>query len=150
MINTLIYIGLNLIAAIVLLWGWTYVDKCIRLNILLWFTKWQPVATFEPSKKYAFKGVYIWQKKTLTGWKTVYVGQAVNVRNRYKQHLSNRGNPNLYKDYQQNPAKLRFKAFSLTQTHYSDLDALEKRLILKYKTHKKGYNKTAGNGPYRY
>lgn len=146
MINVIVFIGANLIAAILILWLLTYIDKFTRVNWILATMPWEPVNEFNPSKRYAFKGVYIWQKKRFIGWKTVYVGQSVNVMSRYKQHISDKGCHDIYLDYKANPAQLRFKAFSMKDAHYSDLNALEKRLILKYKTDRNGYNKTAGNG----
>ena len=148
--NLLLFIGCNLIIAILFIWGITYVDKYLRVIFLLKITPWENVKGFDPPKRLAYKGVYIWQKKGLFFWHTVYVGQSVNIWARYKQHISNKGSHEIYLDYKKNPSKLRFKAIALSSTHYSNLDALVKRLIMKYKTDVNGYNKTSGNGSSRY
>ena len=151
MINTLLgFIGSCFILAIFIIVILIFIDKYLRVKLLLLLTPWQNVGEFEPSNDLKTKGVYLWQKRKFFIWKTVYVGQSVNIFNRYKQHISGKGCPEIYIDYQKNPYKLRFKAISLQKSHYSNLDALEKRLIIKYNTVRHGYNKTAGNGRHRY
>lgn len=148
--NLLVFIGCNLIFAIIFIWTLSYLDKYLRVAFLLRITPWEKVKGFKPPKRLAYKGVYIWQKKGIIFWHTVYVGQSINIWARYKQHISDKGSHEIYLDYKKNPNKLRFKAIRLSATHYSNLDALEKRLIMKYKTDIRGYNKTAGNGHERF
>jgi len=150
MISLLIFIGILFVVAILVIWLLSFLDKWMRVNILLMFTKWHNADDFIPPRKYRQKGVYLWQKRKFFIWRTVYVGQSVNMSARYKQHITGKGCPQIFKDYKRDPSKLRFKAISMKKAHYTNLNALEKRLIIKYNTVDKGYNKTAGNGKHRY
>lgn len=145
-INIAIYLLIGAIAFIVLLKLLFFLDKVLRLPVLIHTRAWQDVDYYSPNMKNDFPGIYIWQKKGAIFWKTVYVGQSVKVHRRFKQHISGKGSPQIYKDFKNKKVKLRYKCVSITETHYKSLDALERRVIKHYKTYSNGYNKTSGNG----
>lgn len=150
MSNTIFFIGGCFIVAILTVWGMFFIDKWVRVIVKLAITPWQNVKTYHPNTKDDFEGVYIWQEKKGFFWRNVYVGQSVKVHRRFKQHISGKGNPDIYRVYCKDPAKLRYKAISMQSVHYHNLDALERRLIHRYNTYRHGYNKTNGNGHVNY
>lgn len=140
----------SMIFLLLLTWFLIFLDKYLRVKIFILCAHWQRVDNFAPGRSYSYSGVYIWQEKGWLLWHTVYVGQSVNVRRRFYQHISGKGSPDIYRQYKKHPQKLRFKSIEAYRVHYKNLDALEKRLIDKYNTYRKGYNKTAGNGHRHY
>lgn len=121
--------------------------RLILLNIILLITPWQKATLQKPNNDYS--GVYIWRNnKNFFSKKVVYVGQSIHVKKRINQHLTGKGSPTIYKNKNKN--KFEIKLIKLSHTGYSNLDSLEKRLISKYNTYEKGYNKTSGNGNHRF
>lgn len=121
--------------------------RLILLNIILLLTPWQKASLQNTSHDYS--GVYLWRnKKNIFSKKVVYVGQSIHVKKRINQHLTGKGSPTIYK--YKNKNNFEIKLIKLSHTGYSNLDSLEKRLITKYNTFKKGYNKTSGNGKRRF
>lgn len=81
-----------------------------------------------------------------------YIGQAVNLRNRFKQHIFNFKNMRY-----DNPLYKAFSKYGLEQFEYlvleyvemqdnikTILDELEKKYISEYNSYKQGYNQTIG------
>lgn len=74
-----------------------------------------------------------------------YVGQSINILMRVRTHLKGRGSDNLYKDIKRGD-KFTIQFVRLIDTHFRDLDSLEKYHISKNNSYVSGYNKTRGNG----
>lgn len=73
-----------------------------------------------------------------------YVGQAKSVMKRVTQHLTGRGNGDIYADYKYGD-EFTVKTITLAKSGYSSLNALERDLIASHDAFKKGYNQTRGN-----
>ena len=74
-----------------------------------------------------------------------YVGQAKRLFFRVNQHFTGRGNAYVFADYHYGDA-FTIQILPIANSGYSDLDALEKKLIEYYGAYSHGYNRTRGNG----
>ena len=92
------------------------------------------------------KGVYkITQKST----GKVYIGQSINIDNRWNQHAFSIDNLSFHEQYRHNPTDFTFEVLIQNDSYTKDdLDKLEKRYIADYHSNdsKYGFNATAGNG----
>ncbi|MCD8201134.1 MAG: GIY-YIG nuclease family protein [Clostridia bacterium] len=87
-------------------------------------------------------GVYVLYNVTKNMY---YVGQSGNVFNRVNNHLTGKGNGDVYADYKSGD-EFSVKIVSLTDSGLKSLDDLERALIERYGAFSGGYNKTRGNG----
>ena len=92
------------------------------------------------------KGIYkITQKST----GKVYIGQSINIDNRWNQHAFSIDNLSFHEQYRHNPTDFTFEVLIQNDSYTKDdLDKLEKRYIADYHSNdsKYGFNATAGNG----
>ena len=86
-------------------------------------------------------GVYILYNKTKNMY---YVGQATKTIQRVSNHLSGRGNGDVYADYKYGD-EFTVKIIPLNKSNYNTLDELERVMIDTYNAYSTGYNKTRGN-----
>lgn len=95
------------------------------------------------------KGIYkITQKST----GKIYIGQSINIFNRWNQHIQSIDNLSFHKAYRENPTDFTFEILVQNDDWTrEDLDKAEKRYIID--THaddpKYGFNGTSGNGEYK-
>lgn len=87
-------------------------------------------------------GVYIIHNLTRDMY---YVGQAKKIFFRLRQHFTGNGNYSVYLDYKRGD-RFTIKIITLADSGYKDLDRLEKDLITKYDSYRRGYNQNSGNG----
>lgn len=73
-----------------------------------------------------------------------YVGQSVRIVDRVNAHLTGSGNGDVYADLK-NGDRFSIRLISLYDTHYKDLNSLEKFLIGVHDSYRNGYNRTRGN-----
>lgn len=73
-----------------------------------------------------------------------YVGQAKRLYFRVNQHFTGHGNGDVYADYKYGD-QFTISIVALSNSGYSDLDALERNLIKLYDAYDRGYNRTNGN-----
>lgn len=85
------------------------------------------------------------QNSNFSKYQNVYVGQSIHVYKRVKNHLSGKGNGDVYADYRYG----KYVYVSIYLCDSTELNCLEKELIARYHA-TKSYNKTAGGGTYRY
>lgn len=90
-----------------------------------------------------FVGIYIF---TNTDDGRCYVGQAHNVISRVNQHLTGKGNGDVYADYVHG-AYFEIRMIALKGSGYHTLDDLERDAIAATGAYEEGYNKTRGNRP---
>ena len=90
-----------------------------------------------------FPGIYILENEDR---KMCYVGQATQVMGRVNQHLTGKGNGDVYADYVQGD-RFRIRMIALAGSGYRDLDAMERDAIACYHAYDEGYNRTRGNRP---
>lgn len=92
------------------------------------------------------KGIYkITQKST----GKIYIGQSINIDNRWNQHAFSIDNLSFHEQYRHNPTDFTFEVLIQNDSYTKDdLDKLEKRYIADYHSNdsKYGFNATAGNG----
>jgi hypothetical protein len=92
------------------------------------------------------KGIYkITQKST----GKVYIGQSINIDNRWNQHAFSIDNLSFHEQYRHNPTDFTFEVLIQNDSYTKDdLDKLEKKYIADYHSNdsKYGFNATAGNG----
>ena len=89
-----------------------------------------------------FVGVYI----LYNSFKNMaYVGQAKKTISRATQHFLGKGNPDVYYDYRSGD-QFYISMIKLSDSGYSDIDKLEKDMIVKYDAYTNGYNRNQGNG----
>ena len=88
-----------------------------------------------------FPGIYILTNEDRG---MCYVGQATQVMWRVNQHLTGKGNGDVYADYMQGD-RFRIRMIALAGSGYRDLDAMERDAIACYHAYDEGYNKTRGN-----
>ena len=92
------------------------------------------------------KGIYkITQKST----KKVYIGQSINIDNRWNQHAAAVDNLSFHEEYRKNPTDFTFEVLYQNDDYTKDdLNELEKKCIEDYHSNEKdkGFNGTAGNG----
>ena len=95
------------------------------------------------------KGIYkITQKST----GKVYIGQSVNIDNRWNQHANAIDNLSFHKTYRTTPTDFTFEIVEQNDNYTKeDLDKAEKRWIINMHADdpKYGFNGTAGNGDYK-
>lgn len=92
------------------------------------------------------KGIY---KITQISTGKVYIGQSVNIDNRWNQHSEAIDNLSFHQEYRKNPKDFTFQILEENDDYTKeDLDRLEKQYITDYKSNdpKFGFNGTAGNG----
>lgn len=92
-------------------------------------------------QSFAFTGVYILRNKTQDRY---YVGQGKNVLDRVNQHLTGRGNGEVYADYR-NGDEWTIQLINFDDTHFNTLNELERHMIRAHDAYFNGYNKTRGN-----
>ena len=90
-----------------------------------------------------FAGIYIF---TNMDDGRCYVGQAHNVISRVNQHLTGKGNGDVYADYVHG-AHFEIRMIALKGSGYHTLDDLERTAIAATGAYERGYNKTRGNRP---
>ena len=73
-----------------------------------------------------------------------YVGQAKRLFFRVNQHFTGHGNGDVYADYKYGD-RFFVQLIPITSSGYSDIDALERDMIAKYRADSEGYNRTSGN-----
>lgn len=73
-----------------------------------------------------------------------HVGQSVRVLSRINQHLTGRGNSDVYADYK-NGDEFTAQAISLISSGHESLNDLERDAIHAYDAFDSGYNRTRGN-----
>lgn len=92
------------------------------------------------------KGIYkITQKST----NKVYIGQSINIDNRWNQHAFTIDNLSFHAEYRKNPTDFIFEVLVQDDNYTKeDLDRLEKYYINDYHSNdsKYGFNATKGNG----
>lgn len=92
------------------------------------------------------RGIYkITQKST----GLIYIGQSINIDNRWNQHANAIDNLSFHQEYRKNPLDFIFEILAENDNYTKDdLDRLEKQYITDYKSNdpKYGFNGTAGNG----
>lgn len=92
------------------------------------------------------RGIYkITQKST----GLIYIGQSINIDNRWNQHANAIDNLSFHQEYRKNPIDFIFEILAENDNYTKeDLDRLEKQYITDYKSNdpKYGFNGTAGNG----
>jgi len=93
------------------------------------------------SKNYNFAGVYIILNKTKNMY---YVGQSQKILDRVNDHLSGKGNGDVYADFKHGDL-FGIKMFALETSGYSSLNELKRHTIMTFDAYAKGYNKTRGN-----
>jgi hypothetical protein len=102
-------------------------------------------ATFKSLRKTKFsgkvKGVYLLLNKTKGIY---YVGQSVDVFKRVNTHFTGRGNGDVYADYKYGD-EFSIKMIPLDGSGFSDLNQLEKVMILTHDAYTRGYNRNRGN-----
>lgn len=79
----------------------------------------------------------------------VYIGQSINIDNRWNQHSQSIDNLSFHQQYRKNPKDFIFQTLEENDEYTrEDLDRLEKQYIIDYKSNdpKYGFNGTAGNG----
>lgn len=92
------------------------------------------------------KGIY---KITQISTGKVYIGQSVNIDNRWNQHSEAIDNLSFHQQYRKNPKDFTFQIVEENDDYTKeDLDRLEKQYITDHKSNdpKYGFNGTAGNG----
>ena len=92
------------------------------------------------------KGIY---KITQNSTGKVYIGQSINIDNRWNQHANATDNLSFHKEYRNTPTDFIFQILTQNDDYTKeDLDRLEKQYITDYKSNdpKYGFNGTAGNG----
>lgn len=88
-----------------------------------------------------FAGVYILYN---TSRNLYYVGQGQNVVQRVNNHLTGKGNGDVYADYKYGDIfVIRMVEYALSGT--KSLNELERLVIAAYDAYATGYNKTRGN-----
>lgn len=93
-------------------------------------------------KGFKTEGVYIFTNKR-NGKK--YVGQSVDLIRRLNEHMNGRGNQGVHEDMSFGD-EFTIRLIKLSDTHFRDLDKLEKHYITRMNSYYSGYNKTRGNG----
>lgn len=88
-----------------------------------------------------FAGVYILHNCTKEKY---YVGQSKTVFSRVNNHLTGKGNGDVYVDYR-NGDDFSIILVPLSGSGFYDLDSLERHFIEYYHAYDRGYNKTRGN-----
>lgn len=113
--------------------------KCLAENV----TEMTPKEFFNMKKIKSkdFKGVYILFNENK---KMYYVGQSINVIKRINNHLTGKGNGDVYADYKFGD-NFKIKIIPLYKSGFETLNSLEKNAIYTYKAFSKGYNKNRGN-----
>lgn len=92
-------------------------------------------------QSYAVMGVYVLHNKTKNRH---YVGQGKNILDRVNQHLTGRGNGDVYVDYR-NGDEWVIKLIDFADSRFETLNDLERHTIQVYDAFHRGYNKTRGN-----
>lgn len=88
-----------------------------------------------------FTGIYILYNKTHDKF---YVGQSVSVLKRAGNHLTGKGNQDIYEDYMRGDV-WTVKTIALSNSGFKSINALEKHFIEHFHSTYNGYNKTIGN-----
>lgn len=88
-----------------------------------------------------FKGIYILFNENKNMY---YVGQSINVLKRINNHLTGKGNGDVYADYKYGDS-FKIKTLPLYKSGFETLNSLEKSAIYTYSAFSKGYNKNKGN-----
>lgn len=79
----------------------------------------------------------------------VYIGQSINIDNRWNQHAAAVNNLSFHEEYRKNPTDFTFEVLYQNDDYTKDdLNELEKKCIEDYHSNEKdkGFNGTAGNG----
>lgn len=90
---------------------------------------------------YNFAGVYIIYNKNT---KKYYVGQAKHIFSRVNNHLTGKGNGDVYADFVYGD-KFTVRLIELQGSGFKTLNQLERCVISYFDAYEKGYNKTKGN-----
>lgn len=97
--------------------------------------------TFLKNSYSDFSGVYIIHNITEDKY---YVGQSINVVQRVRNHLTAKGNGDIYADYKYGHSfEVGFVDFN--GSGFANLDDMERAYISRYNAYLRGYNKTSGN-----
>lgn len=88
-----------------------------------------------------FTGVYILYNQTMDKY---YVGQSITVIRRSARHFMEKGNEDIYTDYQAGE-KWTVKLIALANSGFKSINALEKHFIEYTNSTWNGYNRTIGN-----
>ncbi len=88
-----------------------------------------------------FAGIYIIYNNTKDMY---YVGQSKNVMKRVNNHLTGKGNGDVYADYKYGDS-FTISLIALKGSGFATLNDLERNAIKTYNAYAKGYNKTRGN-----
>lgn len=89
-----------------------------------------------------FTGIYILENKTMDKY---YVGQSITVIRRCAKHFMEKGNEDIYKDYNVRGEIWTIKLIALSNSGFRSINALEKHFIEYHHSTYNGYNKTIGN-----
>lgn len=106
-------------------------------------TEFMSVSEFSKQSRHIqdFRGCYIIHNQDSNRY---YVGQSVHVVERLVEHMSGRGNPDVYRDMS-NGASFSLAMVPLSWTNEVNLNSQERHLIAHYNSYYNGYNKTRGN-----
>lgn len=88
-----------------------------------------------------FTGIYILHNETVDKY---YVGQSITVIRRSAKHFMEKGNEDIYEDYQAGE-KWTVKLIALSNSGFKSINALEKHFIEYHSSTWNGYNRTIGN-----
>lgn len=89
-----------------------------------------------------FTGIYILENKTMNKY---YVGQSITVIRRCAKHFMEKGNEDIYKDYNVRGEIWTIKLIALSNSGFKSINALEKHFIEYHHSTYNGYNRTVGN-----
>lgn len=88
-----------------------------------------------------FTGIYILYNDTMDKY---YIGQSITVIRRSAKHFMEKGNEDIYEDYQAGE-KWTVKLIALSNSGFKSINALEKHFIEYHSSTWNGYNRTIGN-----
>lgn len=108
-------------------------------------TLWQNIKLGKTDISGNVTGIYILHNITKD---LHYIGQATKVLQRVNNHFTGRGNGDVYADYKYGD-EWTIRVVRLIDSHFDNLDDLEKHAIGLYDAFNNGYNKTRGNGAIR-
>jgi len=86
-------------------------------------------------------GIYIFKNRSKNMY---YIGQGKKVLSRVNNHLSGRGNGDVYADYKYGDT-FTLQIVPLESTNYTNLNDLEREYIRLLDAYNTGYNRTRGN-----
>ncbi len=87
------------------------------------------------------EGIYVFHNKSKRKY---YVGQSKKLYSRVNNHLTGKGNGDVYADYIYGD-RIRIKLISKKGSGYHNLNKMEKDFIKYFNAYSNGYNKTIGN-----